>query len=135
MNVVGIATIALGLFVLATRLPLVVAPAATVMAYRSALGTIPRVRGIGVVVVLLGAAATWAGTTENSALAGILTILGCWVVLLGGGCLLLFPGTYREFVYALLPEEGAVELLKWRVLGALGSILGLTLVYYGVLGL
>ena len=135
MSAVGIASIALGIFVVCGRGPLLVAPAATLRWFNSVIETNSRIRVLGIVVLLVGAGMILAGATEGSTLASILTIWGWAMVALGTLALMIFPGAYREFASAFLPAKEEESLPGWRLMGGLGTIVGLMLIYFGVLAL
>ena len=76
----------------------------------------------------------WAGTREGSTLATILTVFGCAIVGMVIPGMVNFPGLCRGIVSALLPFTAPEEqsLLGWRLLGRLGTSVGVLMVYLGV---
>ena len=135
MSPVGIVSIALGLLVVCTRGPLLVAPAATLRWFRGVIETSSGIRMLGAILLILGAAMIWAGATEGSTLASVLTIWGWAIVAIATLALLIFPGVYREIAIALLPTDEEESLAGWRLIGTLGSTIGLVLIYFGALAL
>ena len=135
MSPVGIVSIALGLLVVCTRGPLLVAPAATLRWFRGVIETSSGIRMLGAILLILGAAMIWAGATEGSTLASVLTIWGWAIVAIATLALLIFPGVYREIAIPLLPTDEEESLSGWRLIGTLGSTIGLVLIYFGALAL
>ena len=131
MSVVGIVTIAFGLLVVCTRGPLAVAPAATLRRFRGLIATNRPTRILGAVVLILGAAMVWAGTTEDSSFASLLMVVGLWIGA-AGALLVILPGGYRGLVRFFLPDVAKGRLLGWRLLGVLGTSIGLLVIYIGV---
>lgn len=72
MSAVGIVSIAVGVVTVCGRIPLVVAPAATLRWFKGMIMTNGRIRVLGAFVLLLGATMVWAGASEDSGLAAIL---------------------------------------------------------------
>ena len=131
MSVVGIVTIAFGLLVVCTRGPLAVALAATLRRFRGLIATNRPTRILGAVVLILGAAMVWAGTTEDSSFASLLMVVGLWIGA-AGALLVILPGGYRGLVRFFLPDVAKGRLLGWRLLGVLGTSIGLLVIYIGV---
>jgi hypothetical protein len=131
MSKVGLVTLALGLLVVGTRGPLAVAPAATLRGFRRLVSTNNGVRSLVAVVLILGAAMVMAGMTEDSAFAGLVTVVGWWICAIGT-LVVVFPAWYRELAHALLPAVQEERLPGWRLLGILGTSVGLLLIYVGV---
>ena len=70
MSAVGVVSIALGIIVVCSRAPLVVAPAPTLLWWQGMFSTNSRVRVFGGAMLPLGATMIWAGSSEGSGLAG-----------------------------------------------------------------
>ena len=134
MSAVATATISLGLLVVCTRGPLAVAPAAALRSFRRLIATNDRTRIFGAFLVMLGAAMIWAGTTEDSTLASLLTLAGL-VTSPIGTLVAIFSGWYRELAGAILPALDDESLPGWRLIGILGTSAGLVVIYVGVLAL
>ena len=76
MSAVGIVTIALGVLMMCRRVPLLVAPEATLRWFKETVASNSRLRTLGAFLVPLGPAMVWAGSSEDSGLATFLTIVG-----------------------------------------------------------
>jgi hypothetical protein len=134
MSAVGIVSIAVGILAVCGRGALLLAPAATLRWFKRQVETNGRVRVMAVIGLILGAAMLWAGNSDDSVLATVLTVFG--IGALGVSVLtILFPGGYREFADALLPEVESANLTRWRMLGLAGVGVGVLLIYFGVLAL
>ncbi len=131
MSAVGVATIAFGLLVVCTRGPLAVAPEATLRRLRGLTATNRPTRILGVIVLILGAAMVWAGTTEDSSFASLLMVVGLWIGT-AGAFLAILPRAYRGLVRFFLPEVATGRLLGWRLIGILGTSIGLLVIFIGV---
>ena len=135
MSAVGIVTITLGLLVVFARGgPLVVAPAAYLRLVRELLQTNNRTWILGAVLLGICAAMVWAGTTDDSVLAGFL-MLGGMSGIAVGTALMILPGVFRRFVTAFLPAVEEERLPGWRVFGIAVTSAGFLLVYFGVLAI
>ena len=77
----------------------------------------------------------WAGHSDDSGLAGVLSFVG-WAFIAGSTLLLvLFPGAYRALARELLPSDPGGRLVGWRVRGLFGVIVGALFIYFGALAL
>ena len=135
MSKVGLVSIAVGVLSVCNRGLLFVAPAATLRWIKGMIETSSRIRVLGAVVLILGATMVWAGASEDSVLATVLSVFGWAMVAMGTLVMLLFPGVYRAMANALLPSDISGSLLLWRFRGLAGVIAGVLLIYYGVLAL
>jgi hypothetical protein len=137
MSAVGIAAIALGVFVVGARAPLMLVPGAVLRWFEGLLETNTRIRIMGAMFPIPGAAMIWAGATQDTFLAGVLVVVGWWIAGASTLFLLIFPNAYRALGMALLPGRQEVDdsLLGWRLVGAFGTWIGSMLIYYGVLAL
>ena len=134
MSAVGIVSIAVGVAVVCGRIPLLVAPAATLRWFQRTIGTNGRVRVMSALVLALGATMLWAGVSEDSVLATILSVFGVGSVAIGT-LVLLFPDVYLAIVKAMLPSDATASLIGWRMAGLAGVVAGGVLVYFGALAL
>jgi len=134
MSPVGIVSIAVGILAVFGRGALVVAPAATLRWFTRQVGTNSRIRVMGVIGLLLGAAMFWAGSSDDSVLATVLTAFGLGALAVSI-LTVLFPGGYREVADKLLPDVETANLTRWRILGLVGAMIGVLLIYFGVLAL
>jgi len=116
---------------------LLVAPAATLHWFEGVIATNGGTRALGTFVLTLGAAMVWAGASEQSGLATVLSVVGWVVVGIGALALVLFPGVYRAIAEAVLPSaaDADADLIGWRVVGLLGVSIGGLLIYYGAVAL
>jgi hypothetical protein len=135
MSAVGVVSIAVGAIVVANRGLLLLAPAATLAWFKGIVETNGRIRALGAFVLALGATMAWAGASEESVLATILTVLGWLFVGVGTLALVLFPDVYRAVANAVLPRDPSRNLFLWRFRGLVGVVAGAVLIYYGALAL
>ena len=127
MSSVGIVCIVLGSLIVISRGLVVVSPAATLRWFKDMIRTETRVRTLGVFALTLPALMIWAGASEDTVLAQVLLIFGLFLLLFAIPWLVFFPRSYMELTSSLLPSN----LMGWRLLGLLGAIVGLVLVYFG----
>ena len=132
---VGFVSIALGVVVVCSRGALLVAPAAALRWFEGLIGTDQRTRALGAVSLTLGATMVWAGASEHSGLATILSVVGWAMVAISTLALVLFPAVYRAIGESLLPSDPDADLTGWRILGLAGVIIGGFLIYFGALAL
>ncbi len=135
MSTVGIVSIAVGVVFACSRGVLLVAPAATLRGFKGIVETNGRIRMFGAIVLTLGAAMIWAGASEDSVLATVLTVVGWGFVGISTMGLVLFPGAYRAIANGMLPSEPTGSLIAWRFRGLVGVVAGVVLIYYGALAL
>ncbi len=129
MNTVAIICIVLGILIIVTRGPLIVAPQATVRVYRKILEKPAQVRIMGLALALLALVVVRATANEPGLLAAILNVLGWLILVVGGLMLTLFPNVAQSIVYRVL-DALSDTLLRGAGLVAVG--LGLFLIYLGV---
>ncbi len=132
MNAVGITCITLGVFIICSRGPLIVVPGATLRWFHWLIETNTKIRMLGGMVLILGAAMIWAGATEPGTLATVLTWFGWFLVGIALLALEFFPNFYREIASAILPDYDEESLLGWRFIGLLGVSFGALMVYIGM---
>jgi hypothetical protein len=128
MSSAGIVCIVIGSLIVISRGLFVVAPATTLRWVKDMISTETRVRTLGLYALVLPALMIWAGASEDTVLANVLLIFGLFYLLIAIPWLVFFPRSYMEFTNSLLPSN----LMWWRVLGLLGAIVGLVLVYFGL---
>ena len=131
MSAVGISAIALGLFVIASRAPLALAPASALRWFRKLIRNNGSTRGLGAVLLGLCGSLAWAGSTELTALAAILSLLG-WFGLAISEAVLAFPSAYRELADMILPAVEEQRLRGWQTLGAVVACTGFIWIYVGI---
>lgn len=135
MSEVGVMSIVVGVVVVCSRAALLVAPAATLRWFEGVIATNGRIRVLGAVVLTLGVAMVWAGASEQSGLATVLSVVGWAIVGISTLALVLFPAAYRAIAEAVLPPAAEADLIGWRFLGLLGVSIGGLLIYFGALAL
>jgi hypothetical protein len=122
-------TLAVGLLIVATRVPLAVAPKRTLSLFRALIATAGRVRLLAVFVGLLGlgfVATAPAAVATHPKTAGALGLLGwCWIGAFA--FLMLFPRGYQALGEGFLLVFSDETTL--RVLGVLGTLIGLAVVW------
>ncbi len=123
----AIVCIAFGGLIVVSRLMIVVAPATTMKWLKNLIGTTKRVRTTGLTVLVFPVILIWVGISEETLLAQVLLILGLFLLFFSIPWLVFFPQSFIELANWLLPSG----LMAWRVLGLLGAIVGLVLVYVG----
>lgn len=127
MTPVAIASIFIGVLMIATRAPLIFAPEATAAFYLRMVDTRGRVRAVGACVAILGVVLLLLAAGEPGGLAGVMTVIG-GLMLFGAGFLLFVPGVYQQLAEAVLTGIGEVGL---RALGLLAVGIGGLFVYFG----
>jgi hypothetical protein len=132
---VGVVSIVIGVVVVCGRAALLVAPAATLQRFEGVIATDGGTRALGAFVLTLGAAMVWAGASEHSGLATVLSAVGWVVVGIGTLALVLFPAVYRTIAKAVLPSAADSDLIGWRFVGLLGVSIGGLLIYFGAVAL
>ena len=127
-SALSLVCVALGVLIIATRTPLVLAPEATLRVYGRLFASNARVRGLGVVGAGLAFAllAQLGGGDEHP----ILTIFGV-VMAVASAFLLLAPGPYRTFTDFFIETMSSDRSLA-RALGTLGVLFGLAFVWVGL---
>ncbi len=134
MSAVGVVSIAMGVLFLCLRASTLVAPAATLGWFQGVVKTNGPIRVAFGVVATLGATMAWAGASEDSTLAFVLSIAGfAWVGF--GTAVVLFPGALRAYVNKMLPSDAGASLTLWRFGGLKGVIAGVLFIYFGALAL
>jgi len=132
MSSVGIVSIAVGVVVVCFRAPLLLAPAPTLRWFKSTIASDARIRGLGLLVLAIGAPMFWAGRSEDSFLATVLAMFGLMIVALGLVVLVLKPSLYRTIVTGMLPDGEEPNFLLWRSVGFGGVSIGVLLIYFGM---
>jgi hypothetical protein len=132
MSIVDLASTIFGLLIIISRGPLVIAPGASLNVFMRMIGTNTRTRIFGLCLLPLGALLIWVGNAEYGDLAAVLMVIG-WII--GGGAMvmLIFPQAYMALAESIVPEDVAGDLYGWRVLGAIGVLIGCVFVYFGLL--
>ena len=134
MTAVGIVTITLGVLVVCGRGGLLVAPEATLGWFKETIASNARLRTLGAFLMALGAAMVWASASEDSGLGTFLTIFGWGILGISALLLVLFPGVYRAIANPFMPSDTSGFFL-WRFAGLVGTLIGVLIIYFGVLAL
>ncbi len=134
MSAVGIVTIALGVLVVCGRGALLVAPEAALGWFKETIASNGRLRTLGAFLMTLGAAMVWASASEDSGLGTFLTIFGWGMLGVSALLLVLFPGVYRAIANPFMPSDTS-GLFLWRFAGLAGTVVGVLIIYFGVLAL
>ena len=135
MSAIGMVSIVLGIVLTCSRAPLLVAPAATLRRVEWLVESDTRLRVLGGIALVLGVLMAWAGATAYGTLASVLFVWGWAMIGFALLALLLFPGWYRGLVGAILPDAVSRDLPGWRLLGLLGTSIGVLMIYAGVAAL
>ena len=132
MDSLSIMCIVLGTLTIVSRGPLIFAPSATLRSYdRLIISTNARFRAFGVVIATLAMALLFSDFGEG-VLAGLLHIFG-WFMATVALLFLVLPNVLRRFVQTIFGYiEKSVDERVMRVVGFLGVVFGLALIYVGV---
>jgi uncharacterized protein YjeT (DUF2065 family) len=131
VDALSVLCILLGVLIIVTRGPMIVAPRATLRFYERLLSTDARVRGIGLVIGPL-AVALVAFTSGEEGAAGILRALG-WLSAAATLWLLAVPSSYRRLAQGVLDFfESSVDPAIVRIIGLLAVAIGVALIYVGI---
>jgi hypothetical protein len=128
MGTVSILYILLGVLIIVTRGPLIIAPRATLDFYRRLMSTNAGVRGLGLVTGVLGAVFLLLPLGPGNA-AGILRGLG-WLWVAATVWLLSAPNSYRLLANSFIDtlDDEAIG----RILGLFAVVIGAALIYVGL---
>ena len=130
MSHLALVSIALGTLVIATRGPLVFAPAGTLGAYRNLIRSNARVRVLGVFGTLIGLAMIAAASGTDGAGAWVIWVWGCLALAVSALFVLPFASAYRQVTEVIVDLMENSDLS--RLLGALNIAFGALLVYLGL---
>ena len=131
MDSLSIICIAVGILVIVGRGPLIFAPSATLRFYdRWLLSTNARFRALGAVIATLAMALLFSDFGEG-VLAGLLRTFG-WFMATVSLLLVVLPNVFRRFIQNILGHvEKSVDERIMRIVGFLGVVFGLPLIYVG----
>lgn len=127
MNAVAIASIALGILMIATRGPLIFAPEGTVRVFLSFLENSAGVRAMACLLGMAGLA-TLVSTRDAVGMLTQVIVFFAWLMVAGCVFLLFLPNLYEQLARSVLLAFDAAAL---RMLGMLGVGIGMLFVYYG----
>ena len=132
MDSLSIICIVVGALAILKRGPLIFAPKATLRFYdRSFLSTNARVRAVGVAVATLAMALLFSDFGEG-VLAGVLHTFG-WLMTTVALLFLVLPNVLRRIVQTIFDYiEKSVDDGILRIVGFLGVVFGLALIYVGI---
>ena len=124
--------VAVGILVVVSRGPLILAPSATLRCYRRLLfSTNERFRAVGVMFALLAMLLIFFDFGEGG-LAGLLHIFG-WFLATVALQFLVLPNVFRRFFQTILGYiEESVHDGVVRIVGLLAVVFGVALIYVGV---
>ncbi|MDP6581070.1 MAG: hypothetical protein QF681_10475 [Vicinamibacterales bacterium] len=123
---VAIVLIVLGVLVIATRAPLIFAPARTIELYRTLITGHPK--AFGAILILTGLAIVIALAGETGTAAAVLTFIGWWLVVFSL-LPLLVPSAMVRFMTLILSLISAPAVA--RSIGVLAVVIGALIAYYG----
>ena len=132
MDSLSIICIVVGALVILKRGPLIFAPNATLRFYdKLFLSTNARVRGFGVVIATLAMALLFSDFGEG-VLAGLLHTFG-WLMTTVALLFLVLPNVLRRILQTIFDYiEKSVDDGILRIVGFLGVVFGLALIYVGI---
>ena len=73
----------------------------------------------------------WAGASEDSTLAFVLSLAGWVLAGVWAPAMVLFPGAIRALYNAVLPSDTGASLTLWRFGGLKGVIVSVLFIYFG----
>lgn len=134
MSGLGIVVVLAGVLIVAGRVPLVIAPQATLDRFLWLIRTDSALRGTAALLAALGVALVLLSHEERGAV-GLFSVLGClWT--LAALWILVSPASYRQFALEWLEFfRSSVDSIVVRALGAVGVAIGLALIYIGLVQL
>lgn len=131
VSTVGLVSIAVGALFLCLRASILLAPAATLRWFKATMRTNGPIRIQGALVLTLGATMAWAGASEDSTLAFVLSLAGWVLAGVWAPAMVLFPGAIRALYNAVLPSDTGASLTLWRFGGLKGVIVSVLFIYFG----
>ena len=128
MSPLALVLIVIGLLIAASRAPLIVAPEGTRSLYLKLMETNGRMRGLALLIILLGAAMIWASAPEAGTVAVAVHWLGLLMLAIAAFFILL-PGQARRLATA---TWGSFSTGVLRGLGWVALVFGLLVATYGL---
>lgn len=128
----GLASIAFGLVVIATRGSMLFVPAATLRWTHSVLAEDAKRQRVGAGLVGLGGLMIFAGWSQDSLLATVVLVFGIGTVLFAAVGLLVVPKGLSNVRQTLEPNVPIGTTMGWRLLGLGGLTIGGLFVYGGL---
>ena len=132
MDSLSIMCIVLGTLTIVSRGPLIFAPSATLRSYdRLIISTNARFRAFGVVIATLAMALLFSDFGEG-VLAGLLHTFG-WFMATVALLFLVLPNVFRRFFQTIFGYiEKSLDERIIRIVGFVGVVFGLALIYVGI---
>ena len=135
MSTSGIVAVFLGLLIIGSRSPLLLAPAFTLRWFGEVMKSKVWIRTTGAFLALMALLMIWSGLSENTGLASFLFIVGVFFLLVAVPALILFPNVYMSIAESVLPEDLSGSLFGWRIVGLVGVIIGVAIFRVGMAAL
>lgn len=128
MTGLAVVSILLGVVIILSRGPLVLAPEGTLRVYRKLLATNSRVRIMGVGITALAVAMILLSRGHELTSARVISIMGWCIACVAVFLLLLFPSAYRQLAESLL--DATSQAL--RPVGAIAVGVGVLFIWLGL---
>lgn len=128
MSPLALVLIVIGLLIAASRAPLIIAPEGTRSFYLKLMQTDGSMRGLAVLIIVLGAVMIWASAPETGAVALAVYWLGLLMLAIAAFFILL-PGQARRLATA---TWGSFSTGVLRGIGLVALIFGLLVAAYGL---
>ena len=130
MNTPAVASIIMGIVIIAARGPMMFAPRAVIEFFkRGVLSSNARIRYMGLVVSSFGAGMILAAWGHSQITAYVIWISGWIVTPVSVVFLLVFPSTYKKVAAVVF----GFNIAFFRVLGFVGVAMGVGFIYLGVI--
>lgn len=129
MGVLALFFVILGIAIIVTRAPLIVAPERARRLVLRIIGTDQRMRIFGIFVAFLGALLVWVGGSQPGAVAQVVFYLGFFMVLIAALAMIPLPGQSRKLATRVWERFTPRTL---RIIGTLAVLFGAFLVLYGL---
>ena len=131
MSTGALICIVLGIVIIVARGPLAIAPTATLEFYRRIFATDARVRGLGVVVVVLGVGLATAGPEATGMVAMAAVTFGAALALFALVSMLAIPSLMRRLASGVFDVASSMDQASLRAVGVLAVLIGVALIYAG----
>lgn len=128
MSALSIVLIAFGLLIIVSRAPFMWAPEKTRQFTLSLFRTDSKMRLLGFIFGLIGAGFVWAAWEVPTTVAAVMNYFGFFIVALAVIFMIPFPAKMRSFAMRVWKSFSEATL---RIIGALSTIFGLALIWYG----
>ena len=128
MNKLAIASVVLGIVVIALRGPMIFSPDAVIKPFKKLIESKTRMRIMGLVFVAPGLALIYAAWGVDHTAARVMLGMGCFIVLIPLFFMVIFPSIYSLIADIVLDWNPLV----FRVIGVLGVGMGILFIYLGL---